>query len=123
MSMKKILIVEDESLVGHHLKLILTAAGYKVTGISESVNEALAAIEEQKPDLVLLDIHLKGVLNGIDLARKLTERNMAFVYLTANFRSGSLSSHSGRMISLQRSMLRSIAIKIVLNPAVSRKWN
>jgi DNA-binding NtrC family response regulator len=83
--MKKILIVEDESLVGHHLKLILTAAGYKVTGIAESVNEALTSIEEQKPDLVLLDIHLKGVLNGIDLARKLTERNMAFVYLTANF--------------------------------------
>jgi DNA-binding NtrC family response regulator len=83
--MKKILIVEDESLVGHHLKLILTSAGYKVTGISESVNEALTSIDEQKPDLVLLDIHLKGVLNGIDLARKLTERNMAFVYLTANF--------------------------------------
>lgn len=83
--MKKILIVEDESLVGHHLKLILTSAGYKVTGISESVNEALSSIDEQKPDLVLLDIHLKGVLNGIDLARKLTERNMAFVYLTANF--------------------------------------
>ena len=87
--MKKILIVEDESLVGHHLKLILTAAGYKVTGISESVEEALASIDEQLPDLVLLDIHLKGIANGIDLARKLTARNMAFVYLTANFQ-GSL---------------------------------
>jgi DNA-binding NtrC family response regulator len=85
MSMKKILIVEDESLVGHHLKLIITAAGYKVTGISESVEEALASIDEQIPDLVLLDIHLKGPANGIDLARKLTARNMAFVYLTANF--------------------------------------
>ena len=97
MSMKKILIVEDESLVGHHLKLILTAAGYKVTGISESVNEALAAIEEQKPDLVLLDIHLKGVLNGIDLARKLTERNMAFVYLTANFQGALLEEAKSTM--------------------------
>jgi len=95
--MKKILIVEDESLVGHHLKLILTAAGYKVTGISESVNEALAAIEEQKPDLVLLDIHLKGVLNGIDLARKLTERNMAFVYLTANFQGALLEEAKSTM--------------------------
>jgi DNA-binding NtrC family response regulator len=97
MSMKKILIVEDESLVGHHLKLILTAAGYKVTGISESVNEALAAIEEQKPELVLLDIHLKGVLNGIDLARKLTERNMAFVYLTANFQGALLEEAKSTM--------------------------
>ena len=83
--MKKILIVEDESLVAHHLKLMLTGAGYKVTGIAESVSEALSTIEIQKPDLVLLDIHLKGDLNGIDLARKLTESNIAFVYLTANF--------------------------------------
>jgi len=83
--MKKILIVEDESLVAHHLKLILIGAGYKVSGISESVPEALSTIEVQRPDLVLLDIHLKGELNGIDLARKLTENNIAFVYLTANF--------------------------------------
>ena len=83
--MKKILIVEDESLVSHHLKLVLNGAGYKVSGISESFSEALSAVEIQKPDLVLLDIHLKGTLNGIDLARKLTELNIAFVYLTANF--------------------------------------
>jgi len=95
--MKKVLIVEDESLVGHHLKLILNAAGYKVTGISESVNEALATIEEDKPDLVLLDIHLKGILNGIDLARELTKRNMAFVYLTANFQGALLEEAKSTM--------------------------
>lgn len=83
--MKKVLIIEDESLVAHHLKLILTGAGYRVSGIAESVTSALSVIEEQRPDLVLLDIHLKGELNGIDLARILTESNIAFVYLTANF--------------------------------------
>ncbi|SEM80814.1 regulatory protein, Fis family [Mucilaginibacter gossypiicola] len=95
--MKKILIVEDESLVGHHLKLILISAGYKVTGISESVGEALTSIDEQKPDLVLLDIHLKGALNGIDLARKLTEKNMAFVYLSANFQGALLEEAKSTM--------------------------
>jgi DNA-binding response OmpR family regulator len=44
--MNKILIVEDESLVAHHLKLILTAAGYKISGISESVDEALTNIAD-----------------------------------------------------------------------------
>lgn len=83
--MKKILIVEDESLVAHHLKLILGQAGYKVCGTCDSVEEALENIERQKPDLVLLDIHLKGNLNGIDLARQLTGKGIAFVYLTANF--------------------------------------
>jgi transcriptional regulator with GAF, ATPase, and Fis domain len=81
----KILIVEDESLIAYDLKLILTRAGYKVCGIADSVPEALDIIAEEIPDLVLLDIFLKGSLNGIDLAKKLTEKNIAFVYLSANF--------------------------------------
>lgn len=82
---KKILIVEDESLVAYDLKLILTRAGYKVCGIADSVPEALEIIDEQKPEMVLLDIFLKGSLNGIDLAKVLTSKNIAFVYLSANF--------------------------------------
>lgn len=95
--MKKILIVEDESLVAHHLKLILIGAGYKISGISESVPEALSMIEGQRPDLVLLDIHLKGDLNGIDLAKKLTESNIGFVYLTANFQGALLEEAKSTM--------------------------
>jgi DNA-binding NtrC family response regulator len=82
---RKILIVEDESLVAYDLKLILTRAGYRVCGIADSVPEALEIIEEQKPEMVLLDIFLKGNLNGIDLAATLTSKNIAFVYLSANF--------------------------------------
>ncbi len=83
--MKKILIVEDESMVALDLKLTLTRAGYKVCGIADSVKEALELIEEQKPEMVLLDIFLKGTLTGIDLAKTLTAQNIAFVYLSANF--------------------------------------
>jgi transcriptional regulator with GAF, ATPase, and Fis domain/ActR/RegA family two-component response regulator len=82
---KKILIVEDESLVAFDLKLILTKAGYKICGIADSVREALEIIEEQKPEMVLLDIFLKGPLTGIDLAKKLTDKNIAFMFLSANF--------------------------------------
>lgn len=82
---KKILIVEDEALVAFDLKLILTKAGYKVCGIADSVKEALEIIEEQNPELVLLDIFLRGPLTGIDLAKKLTDMNIAFVFLSANF--------------------------------------
>jgi transcriptional regulator with GAF, ATPase, and Fis domain len=82
---KKILIVEDESLIAYDLKLILTRAGYKVCDIADSVPEALGIIDAEMPDLVLLDIFLKGPLNGIDLAKTLTEKNIAFVYLSANF--------------------------------------
>jgi DNA-binding NtrC family response regulator len=82
---KKILIVEDESMIALDLKLILTRAGYEVCGIANSFAEAEQLVEEQKPELVLLDIFLKGKLNGIDLAVKLRKKNIAFVYLSANF--------------------------------------
>lgn len=79
------MIVEDESLVAFDLKLILTKAGYKVCGIADSVKEAMEIIDKQMPEMVLLDIFLKGNLTGIDLAKTLTKRNIAFVYLSANF--------------------------------------
>jgi len=57
---KKILIVEDESMIALDLKLILTRAGYDVCAIADSVAEAIKVVEEQKPEMVLLDIFLKG---------------------------------------------------------------
>ncbi len=41
-------------------------------------------IKKKKPGLVLLDIHLKGKLSGIELAKELKEENIAFIYLSAN---------------------------------------
>lgn len=81
---EKILIVEDEFIVANDLRLILEKAGYKVIGIAASVEEAMQIIQTEQPYLVLLDIHLKGKLTGIDLAYQLRERHIAFVYLSAN---------------------------------------
>lgn len=81
---EKILIVEDEFIVANDLRLTLERAGYRVCGIAGSVDESLDIIAEQNPAIVLLDIQLKGKLTGIDLAKQLNERNIAFVYLSAN---------------------------------------
>jgi DNA-binding NtrC family response regulator len=89
---RKLLIVEDEFIVANDLQLILEGHGYKVTGIAASVAEALELIEEDKPELVLLDIQLKGKLNGIDLAARLNEKQIAFVYLSANSNQSILES-------------------------------
>ena len=80
----KILIVEDQFIEANNLKMILTAAGYMVCGIASSVADALRLIDHEKPQMVMLDIHLRGPLTGIDLAEKLLPRNIAFVYLSAN---------------------------------------
>jgi len=80
----KILIVEDEFVVANDLRLILEQAGYQILGIATSVEEALESLQQQKPDLVLLDIMLEGEKSGIELARNLRAQNIAFVYLSAN---------------------------------------
>ncbi len=80
----KILIVEDQFIEANNLKMILEGAGYEVSGVAASVADALQLIEQDKPHMVMLDIHLRGPLTGIDLADKLMRRNIAFVYLSAN---------------------------------------
>jgi two-component system response regulator HydG len=80
----KVLIVEDQFIEAHSLERILLRAGYSVCTIARSVPIALRIIEKENPDLVLLDIYLQGDLTGIDLARSLKERNIPFVYLSAN---------------------------------------
>jgi DNA-binding NtrC family response regulator len=80
----KIVIVEDEFIVANDLAMILRRAGYDVAGIGDSFDEGLSIVEKVQPDIVLLDIHLKGKKTGIDLARKLRDLNIAFVYLSAN---------------------------------------
>lgn len=84
MDKKKILIVEDEFIIADVLNNILKTAGYDVCGIADSVKEALEMIDKFKPGFVLLDIYLKGKLTGIDLAHRLTEMNIPFIYISAN---------------------------------------
>ena len=81
---KKILIVEDQFIEANNLQMILEKAGYSVCTIARSVPIALEVVETEKPDMVLVDIFLHGNLTGIDLARKLREKDIAFVYLSAN---------------------------------------
>ncbi len=80
----KILIVEDLSIEANDLRIILQKAGHTITSIARSVDQALASLKKDKPDIVLLDIYLKGPLTGIHLARTLSDRNIPFVYLSAN---------------------------------------
>ena len=80
----KVLIVEDQFIEAKSLNGILRNAGYSTCSIARSVAKALSIVEEEKPDLVLVDIFLQGEGTGIDLGNILNEKNIAFVYLSAN---------------------------------------
>ena len=81
----KILIVEDEMIIAANISLQLTTLGYEVTGIIPRGEEALLHFRQNKPDIVLLDIQLKGELDGIETAKLMQkEREIPIIYLTAN---------------------------------------
>jgi DNA-binding LytR/AlgR family response regulator len=81
----KILIVEDEMLIGANISLQLNELGYQVTGIIPRGEEALKQIEEHLPDIMLLDINLKGDLDGIETAIEMQKtHDIPIIYLTAN---------------------------------------
>ncbi len=80
----RVLIVENEGLVGCDLASTLSALGYAVAGMCASGEEALEAADNLRPDVVLMDVHLAGRLDGIETARLLGQRSpVAVIYLTA----------------------------------------
>jgi CheY-like chemotaxis protein len=84
MVQRKIVIVEDEGLIAADLEGRLTSAGYAVAGIADSGPQALEVIRKAVPDLVLMDIRIKGDTDGIQVAEQVRrELNVPVVYLTA----------------------------------------
>lgn len=81
----KILIVEDEMIIAANISLQLTTLGYEVTGIIPRGEEALIHIEQHQPDILILDINLKGEIDGIETAQMMQKSfNIPIIYLTAN---------------------------------------
>lgn len=81
----KLLIVEDEMIIAANISLQLTELGYEVTGIVPRGEEALVHVKENPPDIILLDINLKGELDGIETAHAMQKtQDIPVIYLTAN---------------------------------------
>jgi DNA-binding LytR/AlgR family response regulator len=81
----RILIVEDDMIIGANLSIQLTSLGYEVTGIVPRGEEAILHVREHPPHILLLDINLKGALNGIDTAKAIQSHiDIPIIYLTAN---------------------------------------
>ena len=85
MSVLKIGIVEDELVIARTIVSTLEELGYSHCGPAINYTEAMEMLEQNKPDLLLLDIQLSGKKDGIDVAQKLNELYpVPFIFLTAN---------------------------------------
>lgn len=80
-----ILIVEDEPIIAMDLERLLSKLNFNVLTSVESGEEALEFIEEQLPDLILMDIQLEGDLDGIDTAHMISKKYpIPIIFLTSN---------------------------------------
>ncbi len=85
MSKVKILVVEDEIVIADNICMILEDLGYELLEPAIDYEEALGTIENERPDMAILDIQLGGHKDGIDLAWKIKEDyDFPFIFLTSN---------------------------------------
>ncbi|MBN2159326.1 MAG: PAS domain S-box protein [Spirochaetes bacterium] len=85
MGNQRILIVEDDMVAGVYFQQMLVEQGFDVAGPASSVEEMMASIADARPDLIIIDIILSGVKDGIEAARFIAERHdIPFIYLTSH---------------------------------------
>lgn len=83
---RKVLIVEDQAIILEDLKSLLEKSGYNVVGSARSGEEAITLAEEVDPDVIVMDIHLQGNLDGIETAYRIQDQikeRIGFVFLSA----------------------------------------
>jgi CheY-like chemotaxis protein len=116
----KILIVEDEKISAMAIGKMLADLGYTLTGIAISGEEAIRKASDVQPDLVLMDIKLDGLLDGIETAETLNRLyNIPVVYITAYedeqiFQRAKLTAPFGYMIKPFDERLLRINIEIAI---------
>jgi CheY-like chemotaxis protein len=81
---KKVLIVEDDEIIRQLLEWRLNSLGYSVCGKAATAEEAIICAKEKKPDVVIMDIHLTGQIDGIDAAVAIKKMYpLPVIFLTA----------------------------------------
>ena len=81
---KRILVVEDEAITALDLKYSLEELGYDVIDTVDTGQDAIDVAAEKTPDVVLMDIKLKGDMEGIEAAGVISQWHIPIIYLTAN---------------------------------------
>lgn len=83
--MKKILIIEDETIISFGYRLQLERMGFDVVGTARSSEEAEELLREGTPDLIIMDIYLKGNKTGLELAQEIHQKEpVPILFLTAS---------------------------------------
>lgn len=89
---RRLLVVEDDWLISLQLEQQLTAAGFEVVGTAADAAAAVALAERERPDLVLMDIRLRGPVDGVEAAREIADRfGVRSLFVSAHTDAGTLA--------------------------------
>ena len=103
-SKRRILVVEDEMLIGMLLEDMLTDMGHEVAAVVPRLKDALAAVERESFDLAVLDVHLHGE-SAFPVADALIAKGVPFIFATGYGERGLPDSYRGRPV-LQKPFAR-----------------
>lgn len=127
--MIKILLVEDEMIIAAKISMQLTELGYEVTAILPRGEEAIEHVKNNRPDIAILDIQLKGQIDGIEAAKQIKQiADIPILFLTANgdeatfnrakiTRPAAFISKPFKLLDLQRS------IELAINQIITENEN
>ena len=81
---KRILVIEDEPLTAFDNEVMNKDAGYEVVATHDDFEEAVAALDREKVDLILSDVRLRGERTGIELAKEAKKRGVPLIFVTGH---------------------------------------
>jgi response regulator of citrate/malate metabolism len=83
--MRKVLIIEDEAIISFGYRLQIERLGFEVIGVARSSEEAEELIAAERPDLMIMDVYLKGPKTGLELAQEIHQKDpIPVIFLTAS---------------------------------------
>ncbi|MEN8121099.1 MAG: response regulator [Bacteroidota bacterium] len=90
---KKILIVEDDKMLCTIFEMFIMQLNYELIGISQTGKEAIEICKVNKPDVILMDIHLEGDLNGIETSKKIQKLyDIPVIFITSDIEESTIRS-------------------------------
>ena len=82
----KVLIVEDDMIIAADISMQLVKMGYEIVGMCTSAEDSIRMVETNQPDIILMDIILRGKMNGIEASGKILENSQTpVIFLTSNY--------------------------------------
>jgi len=119
MSNVRILLVEDDPSYAIELEMIVEELGYELIASVDNAEDAFSVLRDERPDLILMDIQIKGKLSGIEIAKQIEEQDINVIFITnyndkTKFREANSIKHFGYIVKPFNHLTLESAIEVAL---------